>query len=131
MGIRVLGIDAFSLTPSTTQPVMEKSPDYSNLSHKESWTEAEKFLSAHLDSNLYYEVIVSNIAEIYISILVEGARAWRPVQAEHLRDNVYRIAAQPYDRTTESWQFEPGDTLQCENVESAGGPILAATRRAT
>ncbi len=74
---------------------------------------------------------MSDHVEIYVSLLDEGVRVWRPVQAEHLQDNVYRIAAQPYDRVTESWQFEPGDTVLCENVESASGPIVAATQRAT
>ena len=72
-----------------------------------------------------------SIVTIYVSLLDEGISLWRPVQAEHFHDKVYRIAPQPYDRATESWQFEPGDTVLCENVESADGPIVAATRRAT
>lgn len=74
---------------------------------------------------------MSSVVEIYVSLLDEGVRVWRPVQAERLHDNVYRIVAQPYDRVTESWQFEPGDAVLCENIESADGPILAATRRVT
>lgn len=74
---------------------------------------------------------MSNTAKIYVSLLDEGVEVWRPVQAEHLHDNAYRIVTQPYDRATESWQFEPGDIVLCENVESEEGPIVAATRRAT
>lgn len=67
---------------------------------------------------------------IYIALLDEGTDVWRPVQAEHLNSNVYRILTQAYDRTTESWQFEPGDVVLCEMVESSDGHILAATRKA-
>lgn len=74
---------------------------------------------------------MSNIVEIYVPLLDEGVRAWRPVQAEHLHDNIYRIAKQPYDRVIESWQFEPGETVLCESIESADGLIVAATRIAT
>ena len=74
---------------------------------------------------------MSNTVNIYVSLLDEGVDVWRPVQAEHLHDNVYRITTQPYDRTTESWEFEPGDVVLCEEVESEEGPIVAATRRAT
>lgn len=74
---------------------------------------------------------MSSVVEIYVSLLDEGVRVWRPVQAERLHDGVYRIEAQPYDRTTESWEFEPGDIVMCATVESADGPILAAIRRAT
>lgn len=131
LGVQVVGMDGFRWTPTTIQPVMEESPDYDNLSHTESWDEAEKFLSARLDSELYYDVIVSSIAEIYVSVLdKEGMRVWRPVKAEHLHDNVYRIVTRPHDRTTESCPFKPGDTVLCETVESENGAILAATRKA-
>lgn len=60
---------------------------------------------------------------------VHGEGAHWPVLAERLHDNVYRIAAQPYNRRDELWQFEPGDSVVCEMVESADGPMLAAIRR--
>jgi hypothetical protein len=69
--------------------------------------------------------------QIYVSLLGEGVDVWRPVQAEHLGGNVYRIVAQTYQRETESWEFEPGDCVLCEDIESSDGRILAATRRAT
>ena len=69
-------------------------------------------------------------SEIYVSLQGEGTVVWRPVNAERLRKNVYRIADQPYDRETESWEFEPGDVVLCEMVESGDGRILAATRKA-
>lgn len=70
------------------------------------------------------------ISEIFVSLLDEGVQVWRPVQAEHLQSNVYRIANQPYDEKIETWQFPPGSEVICEMVASSDGPILAATRKA-
>ena len=71
-----------------------------------------------------------NVEQIYVALLNEGVEVWRPVQAERLTGNTYRIANQPYDRSIETWQFEPGDTVLCEMVETINGPLLAATRKA-
>ena len=73
---------------------------------------------------------MTNVVRIYIALLDEGVDVWRPVQAEHLSGDVYRILSQSYDRTVESWQFEPGDLVVCEMVEASDGRILAATRKA-
>jgi hypothetical protein len=73
---------------------------------------------------------VSDPTEIFVNLLDEQVDVRRPVQAERLHDDVYRIADQPYDREVETWQFEPGDEVVCELVESNEGEILAATRRA-
>jgi hypothetical protein len=73
---------------------------------------------------------VTGTEQIYVGLLDEGVDVWRPVRAEHLRENVYRIVNQPYDREVESWQFEPGDEVVCELIESSEGRILAATRKA-
>jgi len=66
---------------------------------------------------------------VYVQLLDEGVEAWRPVLAEHEHDNVYRIIEQPYDRQIESWEFEPGDSVICEVVDSNEGKMLAATSR--
>ena len=71
-----------------------------------------------------------NVVRIYIALLDEGVDVWQPVRAEHLSGDVYRILSQSYDRTVESWQFEPGDLGVCEMVEASDGRILAATRKA-
>jgi hypothetical protein len=73
---------------------------------------------------------LTDVAQIYIALLDEGVDVWRPVQVERLSGNTYRILSQPYDRSIESWQFEPGDVVLCEMVESSEGRILAATRKA-
>jgi hypothetical protein len=65
---------------------------------------------------------------IYVKLVGEQVDVWRPVQAEHVRDDTYVIADQPYDRDSETWQFGPGSSVICEMVESADGPILGATQ---
>lgn len=68
--------------------------------------------------------------KIYVALLDEGVDVWRPVMAEPLDSDVYRILEQHYDEETEHWQFQPGDTVVCAMVESGEGPILAAVRAA-
>ena len=72
---------------------------------------------------------MSHIVQIHVALPNEGVDVWRPVQAERVRGNVYRIIGQPYDRSTESWQFEPGDLVECEVIEFGEGPALAAVRK--
>jgi hypothetical protein len=73
---------------------------------------------------------MSCLTEIFVSLLDERVDVWRPVRAKHLRENIYKIIEQPYDREDERWQFEPGDEVVCELVEANEGQILAATRHA-
>jgi hypothetical protein len=72
---------------------------------------------------------VTRAAEIYVRLLGEGVDVWRPVRAEHVGGDVYRILSQPYDREIESWQFEPGDEVATALIEASDGPILAATSK--
>jgi hypothetical protein len=69
-------------------------------------------------------------AQIYVALLDEGVEVWRPVQAELVNGDVYRIISQPYDRTIEAWQFEPGERVICKLIASNEGQILAAVQRA-
>ena len=73
---------------------------------------------------------MSGLTEIFVSLLDEQVDVRRPVHAERVHDDVYKIADQPYDREVETWQFEPGDEVVCQLIESSEGQILAATRRA-
>lgn len=73
---------------------------------------------------------MNRIDQIYVRLLDENVDVWRPVRAENLTGNVYRILNQLYDRAAESWQFEPGDEVVCELIEASDGRILAATRKA-
>ena len=68
--------------------------------------------------------------EIYVRLLGEAVDVWRPVQAEHLLDDIYLIADQLYDRESETWQFVPGEKVVCRLIPSAGGSMIAATELA-
>lgn len=68
---------------------------------------------------------------IFVRLVDEAVDAWRPIRAERLEDNRYRIVEQRYDRDTEEWQFEPGDRVVCELIDSDEGSFLAAVRRET
>jgi hypothetical protein len=70
-------------------------------------------------------------ASIYVRLLDEAVDVWRPVQAVHLDVGRYRIAEQPYDIEIETWEFVPGDEVECEVLPMAEGPALTAVRKLT
>jgi hypothetical protein len=71
---------------------------------------------------------MTKLVQIYVALIGENINVWRPIQAEHLDGNLHRIVNQQYDREIESWQFKPGEVVECEIVESSNGRILAATK---
>ncbi len=66
---------------------------------------------------------------IYVKLIDEPVPAWRPVKAEQIGGNVYLIVVQPYDRSIEQWEFQPGERVVCETLLLTDGPTLAAVRR--
>ena len=52
-------------------------------------------------------------ATIFVHLLDEGTDVWRPVVAEHVRGDVFRITGTPPD-DTETWEFHTGDAVRCE-----------------
>ena len=64
-------------------------------------------------------------AVIYVSLLDEGTEVWRPVSAEHVRDDVYRIKGEAPD-DTETWQFTTGETVRCRQRKLSSGLHLVA-----
>ncbi len=66
------------------------------------------------------------VVTIYVALLDEGVDAWRPVMAERLSRDIYKIADQPYDRAAERWRFKPGDEVVCAMVDAQEGRMLAA-----
>lgn len=69
------------------------------------------------------------LAEIFVRLLDENVDVWRPVKAERIASDRFRIVEQPYDRDTERWEFEPGDEVMCEFIDSDDAAFLAATKR--
>ena len=68
---------------------------------------------------------------IFVSLVGEGTDVWRPVAAERIHDDVYRITGSAAD-TTETWQFIAGDIVRCrEHTFSGGESGLVAYERVT
>lgn len=68
-------------------------------------------------------------SKIFVRLPEEDVDVWRPVWAEKIGVDRFRIVEQPYDRDDERWEFEPGDEVVCGFVDSDGETLLAATRR--
>lgn len=49
---------------------------------------------------------------IYIPLLNEGTPCWRPVEAEHVEGNTYRILGNKPE--TEQWPVKTGDVIRGE-----------------
>jgi len=51
---------------------------------------------------------------------------WRPVIAERIRKDVFRIIGENEDPEDERWEFSTGQLVRCEERVFAGGPALIA-----
>lgn len=61
----------------------------------------------------------------------EGTTVWRPVDAENIEGNVYKIStdSDPAE-LEEEWAFQPGDLVLCErHVFSGGSEGVIAVKR--
>ncbi len=58
---------------------------------------------------------------IYVYLENEGVDVWRPVKAEHLGGEVYRISERNQGVAGEHWQYAAGDTVRCESRVLEGG----------
>ncbi len=58
---------------------------------------------------------------IHVYLLDEGVDCWRPVAAEHIRDDVYRIVGEAPNSEDEKWQFLPGQLVRCKSQELVKG----------
>jgi hypothetical protein len=59
-------------------------------------------------------------ATIHVYLLDEDVDVWRPVSAELVRDNIYRINGTPPD-DIEKWEFKHGDLVRCRKQNFNGG----------
>lgn len=71
-------------------------------------------------------IALTKAPEIYVRLLDEAVDVFRPVRAESLSENRYRILDQPYDRGLEHWQFEPGDEVNCQRMTLDGESVIVA-----
>ena len=58
----------------------------------------------------------TELVTIYVYLLNEGVDVWRPVLASRIDESLFRIVVQQYDRSVETWEFEPGDVVHCEQT---------------
>jgi hypothetical protein len=76
---------------------------------------------------------MTNTATIHVYLPNEATDCWRPVLAEHLEGDRFRIITAPPPE--EVWEFQKGDVVHCERrrLSGDGGVIsdcMVAVRRA-
>ena len=69
--------------------------------------------------------------EIFIYLLNEGTDVWIPTEAEHIKDNIYKIILWNKSSDDETWEFSTSDCVHCEEKTYANGNIglVAAKNR--
>ena len=77
---------------------------------------------------------MSNTTTVYVELLDEGVDAWRPVLAQPVSGDVYRLIGEIPDG--ETWLFAPGDLVRCELRPLMGDDnrlerVLVASQRVT
>ena len=65
---------------------------------------------------------------IFVKLLGEAVDVWRPVDADHLADDKYRVLGEIPD--AEVWEFQPGDVVHCRSRDftEAGMGLVAFAR---
>jgi hypothetical protein len=59
---------------------------------------------------------------IYIKLRNEGTDVWRPVEAEPVAANRYRILSHPVEN--EDWPVAHNDIVECDSRALSGGECL-------
>jgi hypothetical protein len=73
----------------------------------------------------------AHTSTIYVQLLDEGTPVWRPVSAELVSGETYRIVGDAPDPGTERWEFMPGKLVRCRIHRLSGGDSLVAYARAS
>jgi hypothetical protein len=63
---------------------------------------------------------------VYVSLLDEGVDVWRPVSAEQVGEDTYRIIGEAPDPDDEKWEFLPGQLVRCRMQQLYEGEFLVA-----
>ena len=66
---------------------------------------------------------------IYIYLLNEGTDCWRPVDAERVNSDSFKIISVNPDPEDEDWQFQTGSIVRCEERELSVGRVLVAVEQ--
>jgi hypothetical protein len=67
------------------------------------------------------------IETIYVKILNEGTTVWRPVKAEKILNNVFKIIDFP--EHGEKWEFSPNTKVICALQEKSVGMVYVAVEK--
>ncbi|MHC4740778.1 MAG: hypothetical protein ACYS8Z_02635 [Planctomycetota bacterium] len=68
--------------------------------------------------------------QIYIYLLNEGTDVWRPVEAEQVQGDIWRITSENDNEDDEQWQFRTGDCVRCrEKVFQDGKKGMVAVEK--
>lgn len=68
--------------------------------------------------------------KIYIQLLGEGTKVYRPVRAIEVEDNIYEIKGDDiYDPDDEEWEFIPGTIVFVEKKKLEGEFVLIAVKK--
>jgi hypothetical protein len=67
-------------------------------------------------------------ATIYLNLMGEGLACLRPVQAEHMGKDYYRIVETVPEG--EAWEFQPGQIVRCQKKNLSSGKALVAIEEA-
>jgi hypothetical protein len=69
---------------------------------------------------------------IYVRLMDEGTRVFRPVTATEIGDNLYEIdESNVYMKNDETWEFVPGTRVNVEQKHLSGKLKLVAISRST
>ena len=78
----------------------------------------------------YVDLNVINEEVVYVLITNEAVDVWRPMWAEKIEDNIYKIKSfSNYDPTDEELQFKTGDIVICEKQKKSEGQVLVAIKQ--
>jgi hypothetical protein len=64
------------------------------------------------------------LATIHVNVIGQGISLLRPVQAEHVARDIYRIV-EPMPEG-ERWRYETGQTVRCRKQKLSSGKALVA-----
>lgn len=63
---------------------------------------------------------------VYVYLPDEAVDVWRPVSAEHIREDIYRIVGEAPFPEDEKWEFMPGQLVRCRMQQLFEGEFLVA-----
>ena len=62
--------------------------------------------------------------KIYVQLLDEGTEVWRPVEAVHIQDDLYRITGANEQPDDECWPFSAGSVVRCETKRTKEADLI-------